>query len=312
MKLPFTLKQLRILKAVVSKKNFTKAAEMLFVSQPSLSKQIRILEKQLGILLIKRKKNSLRLTEGGKIFLQYSERILSLCEESCRTLNELKQGFRGNLIIGSNEIISKYLIARLITHFIKKYPQFTIQLHINSTKNIIEHLLNKKIDIAIINYNILKKQKNKLIITNLLEDEIALVIRNFNNRTKSRNFFFDKNQFTKLNFIILNFKFNIYKQIKQVHLFSQINNQQYFKFIIRLNSMNGLNRAINLGFGFSFISSSIKINKQKSLKIINFKNIKIKRTLSILINSKNYDSKIIDLFNNEVLLIKDYKNFNTL
>ena len=54
MKLPFTLKQLRILKAIASKKNFTKAAKMLFISQPTLSKQLQLLEYQLGICLINR------------------------------------------------------------------------------------------------------------------------------------------------------------------------------------------------------------------------------------------------------------------
>ena len=300
MKLPFTLKQLRILKAVASKKNFTKAAEMLFVSQPSLSKQIRILEKQLGILLINRKNNNITLTEGGKIFLQYSERILSLCEESCRTINELKQGFRGKLIIGSNEIIGKYLATRLITIFIKKYPQFTIQLHINSTKTIIEHIVNKKIDVAIINCNILKQQANKLIIKNLLEDRIVLVISKVNKYDKLT---IDRSQLIKLNFILLNFKVNLYKQLGKAYLFNQSLTRQYFKFIISLNSINGLERAIDLGFGFSFISSSSKIENPKSLKIIDIRYIKIKRRISILINSKNSNSKIIDLFSNELLSI---------
>ena len=61
--LPFTLQQLRILKAVASEKSFTKAAEILYVSQPSLSKQIKVLEHRLGISLLNREKNTLSLTE---------------------------------------------------------------------------------------------------------------------------------------------------------------------------------------------------------------------------------------------------------
>ena len=69
MVLPFTLQQLRILKAVASEKSFTRAAEILFVSQPSLSKQIKILENRLGIILLNRENNTISLTEGGKVFL---------------------------------------------------------------------------------------------------------------------------------------------------------------------------------------------------------------------------------------------------
>jgi DNA-binding transcriptional LysR family regulator len=80
--LPFTLQQLRILKAVATEKSFTKAAEVLFLSQPYLSKQIKALEQNLDVSLLTRNSNTIALTENGKIFLQYSERILALCEES--------------------------------------------------------------------------------------------------------------------------------------------------------------------------------------------------------------------------------------
>mgnify|MGYP000114125319 FL=1 len=90
MVLPFTLQQLRIFKAIASEKSFTQAAEILFVSQPSLSKQIKTLENRLGILLLNRTGNKIFLTEAGIVFLQYAERILALCEESCRALNDLK------------------------------------------------------------------------------------------------------------------------------------------------------------------------------------------------------------------------------
>ena len=103
--LPFTLQQLRILKAVATEKNFTKAAEMLYLSQPSLSKQIKTLEKNLDVLLINRENNKISLTENGKVLLHYSERILALCEESCRALIDLKNGDRGNLIVGASQTI---------------------------------------------------------------------------------------------------------------------------------------------------------------------------------------------------------------
>ena len=129
--LPFTLQQLRILKAVASEKSFTKAAETLFVSQPSLSKQIRILEKRLGILLLNREKNIITLTESGKIFLQYCERILALCEESCRALNDIKNGDRGNLTVGASQTIGTYLMPRVLALFAQHYPQINIKVQVD-------------------------------------------------------------------------------------------------------------------------------------------------------------------------------------
>ena len=100
MALPFTLQQLRIVKAIATEKNFKAAAELLFVSQPSLSKQIQALEYALGVSLFDRTNRKVTLTEAGEIFLQYANRTLSLCEETCRAMDDLKNGERGNLTVG--------------------------------------------------------------------------------------------------------------------------------------------------------------------------------------------------------------------
>jgi DNA-binding transcriptional LysR family regulator len=117
MNLPFTLQQLRIIKALASENSFTRAAEILFISQPSLSKQIKILENRLGVLLINRNNNKISLTDEGKLFLQYAERILALCEESCRALNDLQQGDRGTLTVGASQTIGTYLMPRVLALF---------------------------------------------------------------------------------------------------------------------------------------------------------------------------------------------------
>ena len=120
--LPFTLQQLRIVKAVATEKNLTKAAEFLHISQPSLSKQIQKLEQNLEISIINRESKKIFLTENGRIFLHYSERILALCEESCRAVMDLKNGERGNLTIGASQTIGSYLLPRIIALFAQNYP----------------------------------------------------------------------------------------------------------------------------------------------------------------------------------------------
>merc|ERR1711957_932392 len=84
---------------------------------------VKFLEDRLGILLLNRNGNKISLTEAGNIFLQYSERILALCEESCRALNDLKDGERGNLKVGASQTIGAYLMPRVLTLFTQIYPQ---------------------------------------------------------------------------------------------------------------------------------------------------------------------------------------------
>ena len=145
--LPFTLQQLRILKAVATEKNFTKAAELLYLSQPSLSKQIKALEQNLGITILNRENNKISLTENGTIFLQYAERILALCEESCRAIIDLKNGERGNLTVGASQTIGTYLMPRVLALFAQTYPQINLNVQVSSTRIIAKNLRNREIDI---------------------------------------------------------------------------------------------------------------------------------------------------------------------
>ena len=174
--LPFTLQQLRILKAVATEKNFTKAAEVLYLSQPSLSKQIKKLEKNLDTLLINRERNRISLTESGKILLQYSERILSLCEESCRALTDLNNGDRGNLSVGASQTIGTYLMPRILALFAQNYPQIDLKVQVNSTRIISKNIINQEIDIAVVGGEISDDLKKNLNIQPFVYDELSLII----------------------------------------------------------------------------------------------------------------------------------------
>ena len=89
--LPFTLDQLRILRAIVREGSFKKAADSLYVTQPAVSLQIQNLEKQLEVPLFDRGGRKAQLTEAGKLLLDYCERILSQCDEACHALDDLHQ-----------------------------------------------------------------------------------------------------------------------------------------------------------------------------------------------------------------------------
>jgi DNA-binding transcriptional LysR family regulator len=83
--------------------------------------------------LINRENNKISLTENGKVFLQYCERILALCEESCRVLIDLKNE-RGNLTVGASQTIGTYLMPRVLALFAQNYPQIDLKVQVNSTR----------------------------------------------------------------------------------------------------------------------------------------------------------------------------------
>ena len=146
--LPFTLDQLRILRAIASEGSFKKAADSLYVTQPAVSLQIQNLEKQLDVSLFDRGGRKAQLTEAGHLLLSYSERILSQCQEACRALDDLHNLKGGSLIVGASQTTGTYLMPRMIGLFRQKYPDVSVQLQVHSTRRtgvlVAEQLLRRR------------------------------------------------------------------------------------------------------------------------------------------------------------------------
>ena len=276
----------------------------MFVSQPSLSKQIKALENRLNISLINRENNSVSLTEAGKLFLDYAERILALCEESCRALNDLKTGDRGNLTVGASQTIGTYLMPRVLALFAQNYPQMNIKVQVDSTRIIAKNVMDKEIDIAVVGGNVPEELQKNLEIEDFVNDELILII------PKSHPFALrkkiNKEDLYHLNFITLNSNSTIRKLIDNILIQNNIRTKQ-FHIIMQLNSIEAIKTAVSLGLGAAFISSSA-IEKEielETIEIVTIENIKITRTLSIITNPDCYRSKAVDFFYNELWALKN-------
>ncbi len=304
--LPFTLQQLRILKAVANERSFTRAAEVLYVSQPSLSKQIKILENKLGIVLLNRENSTISLTEGGRVFLQYSERILALCEESCRALNDVKNGDRGNLTVGASQTIGTYLMPRVLALFAQNYPQINIKVQVDSTRIVAKNVVNREIDIAVVGGDIPEDLKKNLHVENFVEDELILIVPKSHPFALKKHKKINKDDLYHLNFITLNSTSTIRKFIDNILIQNDIETKQ-FNIIMQLNSIEAIKTAVSLGLGAAFVSSSAieKEIKLKTVEIIAIENIRITRRLSIITNRQSYRSKALEFFHNELWVLKN-------
>lgn len=303
--LPFTLKQLRILKALAKEKNFTKASKLLYLSQPSLSKQIKILEKNLDVILINRENNKISLTENGEIFLQYSERILALCEESCRALIDLKNAERGNLTIGASQTIGTYLIPKVLALFLQNYPQINLKVQVNSTRVIAKNVINGEVDLGIIGGEINDDLKKYLHVETFLTDEFSLIIAKSHPFAKKTTI--SKENLYHLNFITLNSNSTIKKFIDNILIQNQIEIKR-FKNVMQLNSIEAIKTAVSLGLGAAFVSSST-IEREielKKIEILKIENLQIIRTLALISNPEAYKSKAFKSFYSELLNLKKH------
>jgi len=298
--LPFTLDQLKILHAISTEGSFKKAAEKLYISQPAVSLQIQNLERQLNTPLFYRDKRKARLTETGQLLIKYCERILSLCDETCRALDELHTLQSGSLIIGASQTTGTYLMPRLIGIFKNKYPQISIELQVHSTRKISWGVANGNIDLAVVGGEVPQELQKDLRITSYAEDELALILPL--SHPFSTLEFIQKEDLYRIRFIALNTQSTIRNVIDNTLIQNGIDSS-YLKIEMELNSIEAIKNAVHSGLGAAFVSVSA-ITKELELGMLHWAKIEgltMKRTLSILLNPKRYYSNATQIFKEEIL-----------
>jgi len=169
---------------VATNLSFSKAAKILFISQPAVSKHIKKLESEIGAALFERNGNTILLTTSGEKLLSYLhkakniERVLKSDLEIMRTKEQVKGEFR----IGASTTVSLYVLPKVFSLFHKQYPNILILLKNRNSENILKALLNKEIDLAVVEQHY---KGNPYQSTFFMEDEIIPVCSSLSPYTES-------------------------------------------------------------------------------------------------------------------------------
>ncbi len=167
------LQNLRTFCAVADKKSFTKAGELVYRTQSTISSQISALEKFYDTTLFDRSQREVMLTESGKILYTYAKRILKLVDESKDKVNELNDDVKGHLIIGASTIPGTYILPRVLNNFKQQYPDVNVSVRISNSKDIITKILEHRLEIGVVGEKIKDK---KLEYIELAKDKIVLAV----------------------------------------------------------------------------------------------------------------------------------------
>ncbi len=144
------LRTLRYFLAAAQEKNITKAADILHVTQPTLSRQLTDLERELGVTLTLRGKNGLKLTEDGIFFRQRAQEIVELADRLEKNFAERKGDISGMVVIGASEAVGGQILAKLIKEFYGKYPAVQFTLYNETVDNIKDRLDKGLVDIGLL------------------------------------------------------------------------------------------------------------------------------------------------------------------
>lgn len=143
-------RRLQVFHTVARMLSFTRAAEVLHMTQPAVTFQVRQLEEHFNTRLFDRTHNRISLTEAGKQVFDYSERIFELYAEMESTVRELTGDMSGVLLLGASTTVAEYMLPSLLGDFKKMYPDVTIRLHVANSDGIVSLVEDNEIDLGIV------------------------------------------------------------------------------------------------------------------------------------------------------------------
>ena len=166
------VESLKVYITVVEQRNFSRAAELLHLSQPGVSLHIRKLEKEFDIKLMHRSPKWVKLTEAGELLYVRAKEMVNLYESAKLDIARLQDDVSGSLQIGASFTIGEYVLPRLFSSFARQYPEVAMEVFIENSSQVVEAIRDNHIDFGLIEEDIEAQDLN---VTPFMKDELIIV-----------------------------------------------------------------------------------------------------------------------------------------
>ena len=167
------LRRLEIFLKVAELGSFSRAADALFLTQPTVSEHVRALEDELGVQLLDRLGRGTTPTRAGTLLLGYARRILALSREASQAIEQFQGRVSGELTIGGSTIPGEYVMPEVIGAFRAKYPDVRISLLIGSSREVTTWVEDGRVEIGVVGAT---PTSRVLQARQLMADELVVVV----------------------------------------------------------------------------------------------------------------------------------------
>ncbi|MBU5212318.1 LysR family transcriptional regulator [Heyndrickxia oleronia] len=167
------LKWLHTFIAAARHENFRKTAEELFISQPTVTVHIKLLEEEIGSSLFEREGRKIILTEAGKKFIPIARTMIGVYEEGKAEMDRFRQGYTQKLILAMSPLIAESIMPYVLKKFMLAYPNIEISVQVLDSIKIPEAVLSGKVDLGLSRSEI---KNADLTCRPLYEDPVILVV----------------------------------------------------------------------------------------------------------------------------------------
>ena len=284
--------KLRVFCTVAETGSFSKASEIIHLTQPAVSLQIQALEELYETKLFDRTSSSVVLTPSGELLYRYAKEILTFYAQAEKDIGEITGLVKGSITIGASTTIGNYLLPLVISDFKMENPKIKLHLLVGNTKRIVDLLNSGNLDIGIVEG---ETKKFRIISEKMLSDELVLIVPEAHPWAK-------KKDVTMLDVIKEPFIFREEgsgtRQIIEHYLNKRGITTQKMNITTVLGSTEAIKGAVERGIGISIVSKWTvrKEIKSGTLKTLSFKEGKMLRDFSLVFNKNTVTSYAVEEF----------------
>ncbi|WP_410511151.1 LysR substrate-binding domain-containing protein [Paenibacillus sp. BR2-3] len=288
---------LRVFVTVAEQSHFSKAGELLNLSQPGVSLHIRNLENELGAKLLHRSPKQVRLTEAGAILFKHAKQILAHYEQAGQEIKMLRDEVTGSIHIGASFTIGEYILPAKLAEFANQYPQVNLQVTIGNTEEIIGAVRSNQLDIGFIEG---ESQVSDLTVIPYMKDEMIVV--SSSGHPLSETLVVEQDMLQDQVWVLR-------EHGSGTRAFSDHFMQEAAISIKRsyvFNSSQGVKEAVNAGLGIAMLSRSI-VRKELAggeIKELRIRHHFLERDFSIIRHKESTSSMALTVFMQKLFVVK--------
>ena len=293
------INKLQTFKVLSETLSFTKTGEILFTSQPNVTKQIKSLEEELGYSLIHRTHKTFQLTEYGHLFYKTCKVIVEELEHGLQNLHELQNTTNHSIIIGATPFIGSKILPALLPLLNEAFADYQVTLKVDRSKVILKDLESRKIHLAFFSEYI-PINLDHFIEKNVYEDSLMLICNPDHPLSHKKKCKFED---------LIQERYISKGNQSSLHRFlsNQLGSPTFMqKHLFVVDNQYSIKEAVAHGLGISIVSELLvkKDIENGLLSKLSIEDFELKRNIKI-VYPKNYDKKITSIIENIMPTLKE-------
>jgi DNA-binding transcriptional LysR family regulator len=237
--------QMRVFAAVAENLSFTRAADVLFLTQSAVSHQVAKLEQSLGVQLFDREGRKVQLTPAGRVMLQQARRIFATLDDATAAVQAAARPDSGRLRIGASTTACQYLIPEALREFRESFPAYSLFISPGDSPQICEKVLDGSLDLGIV---IRSDRQSKLTYHPIFSDELGFLVSPLHAWAKAHRV--DRAQLPQQRMILYSRASGTFRLVERYFVRMRTELRDW----IELGSMEAIKELVKLGLGVSIVA----------------------------------------------------------